>query len=409
MIVKVKRPARSVRAGLKAGDEASRGLKKVKFSARLTVMNRSESSCPMHRTGDGASPAAGEAGLREALLASEEKNRAILDTAVNAIITMDEQCLIDSVNPAAVRMFGYSREEMLGQNVKMLMADPFQREHDSFVQRYLRTGEKRIIGIGREVVARRKDGSLFPVDLSVGEARLPHGRLFTGIIRDISDRKELEEKILEISEEEQHRIGQDIHDDLCQQLAAIGCLAQVSQQILRKSSHPEAESLSEIVRLITQANVRAREMSRGLVPVVLDEGGLMVALRELARTTSGIFGVACVFVCEDEVLVHDNKTAVQLYRIAQEAVANAVKHSQASRITISLAEEDLSWKLTVQDNGKGIQPDGGAGRGRGLGLLTMTHRAKMLGGSATVTSEPGKGTLVTCLAPFLPVSTVEAD
>ena len=187
--------------------------------------------------------------LEAALKASEQRAQAIVETAVNAIITMNEERLIETVNSATERIFGYTREELIGQNIRILMPQPYRDRHDKYVKEYLNTGVKRIIGVGREAVGQRKDGTIFPIDLSVGEAILPDGRrVFTGIIRDLTGRKELEEKILKISEEEQHRIGQDIHDDLCQQLAAIGCLAKVAHQQLEKSGSPEAENLREIVR-----------------------------------------------------------------------------------------------------------------------------------------------------------------
>ncbi|MBL9130978.1 MAG: PAS domain S-box protein, partial [Verrucomicrobiaceae bacterium] len=166
------------------------------------------------------------ADLQAALKASEQRATAIVETAVNAIITIDENCIIETANSATERLFGYTREELIGRNISMLMPNPYRDRHDSYVSDYLRTGVRRIIGIGREALAQRKDGSVFPIDLSVGEAVLPSGRrIFTGIIRDLTERKLLEDKILHISEEEQARIGRDIHDDLCQQLAAIGCLA----------------------------------------------------------------------------------------------------------------------------------------------------------------------------------------
>lgn len=385
-----------------------RNLKLRRSSANLGRMERKESSCPIFKV-PAATPAQSDVSkpktsseLREALLVSEERHRAILDTAVNAIITMTEDCVIDGVNAAAERLFGYTREEMIGQNVNILMPNPYRDKHDSYVQHYITTGEKRIIGIGREVVARRKDGTIFPIDLSVGEVNLPQGRLFTGIIRDISDRKDLEERILEISEQEQHRIGQDIHDDLCQQLAAIGCLAKVAHQTLTKTGNTQAESLEEIVKLVTQANARAREMSRGLVPVVLDSGGLMAALKDLARATEGIFRVTCHFACDPPVEVEDNKTATQLFRIAQEAVANAIKHSEADFLEILLSREEDHYLLSIRDNGKGI-PDTAFHKSTGLGLLTMTHRAKMMGGNATIQSEPTGGTTVICVVPISPV------
>lgn len=337
--------------------------------------------------------------VRQALRESEERSRGVLETAVNAIVTINDRGLIESVNPATERMFGYTRDEMIGRNVSMLMPSPYREQHDSYLDHYKRTGDRKIIGIGRETLAQRKDGSMFPVDLSVGEVNLPSGRIFTGIIRDISDRKELEQKILEISEEEQQRIGQDIHDDLCQQLAAIGCLAQVVQQKLKQARNAEAGSISEIVRLISQANARAREMSRGLVPVVLDSNGLMAALGELASGTEKVFRVTCRFWCETPVHVSDNKAATQLYRIAQEAVGNAIKHSHADRIDISLTTSAGNLRLCVRDNGRGI-PDHRAGKGTGMGLLTMAHRAKMLGGRLTVGPDDMGGTKVDCVVPL---------
>ncbi|MES2737474.1 MAG: PAS domain S-box protein [Verrucomicrobiota bacterium] len=341
---------------------------------------------------------------REALVASEKRSSAVLETAVNAIITMSEARLIETVNSATERLFGYSREELVGQNIKMLMPQPYREKHDGYVQNYLRTGVKKIIGIGREAVGQRKDGTVFPMDLSVGEALLPDGRrVFTGIIRDLSDRKQLEDKILQISEDEQHRIGQDIHDDLCQQLAAIGCLAKVAHQQLHKNGSTAAENLHEIVRLVTHANVQAREMSRGLMPVVLDASGLMAALADLAQGTERIFRVDCPFHCDAPVEIPDNKMATQLFRIAQEAVANAIKHSHAERIEISLAEEDGHVLLNIRDNGVGI-PDNVSGRSSGMGLLTMTHRARMLGGLLTVDLDESGGTIVRCSVPVSAIS-----
>ncbi len=336
--------------------------------------------------------------LRSALAASEMRVSGILETAVNAIITINRQGMIETVNAATVRIFGYTREEMIGQNVSMLMPSPYREQHDDYLANYERTGKRKIIGIGREALAQRKDGSLFPIDLSVGQVDLPEGRIYTGIIRDLSERKQLEEKLLSISEAEQARIGQDIHDDLCQQLAAIGCLCKVVYQRLSANGNPEALQLAEITRLITQANARAREMSRGLMPVVLDSEGLMSALADLASSTERIFRVSCPFRCDSPVQVGNNQIAIQLYRIAQEAVANAIKHSRAGRIEVSLACEQGVITLKIADDGVGI-PDHSARTGTGMGLLTMNHRARMVGGALTVEKDSHGGTVVICTAP----------
>ena len=338
---------------------------------------------------------------REALASSEQLSQAVMETAVNAIITIDEQRFIESVNPATERLFGYDKSEMIGQNVKLLMPEPYRHRHDGYVKEYVRTGVKKIIGIGREAVAQKKDGTVFPIDLSIGEAVLSNGRrVFTGIIRDLSDRKALEEKILQISEAEQNRIGRDIHDDLCQQLAAIGCLAKVAEQGLSKTCTPEqVEPLKEIGRMISQANARAREMSRGLVPVVLDSDGLMAALNDLAQSTERIFRVSCPMHCDPPVRVRDNQAATQLFRVAQEAVANAIKHSGAQRIEIGLESGDGHYLLSVRDDGSGIS-EHAAGSSKGMGLLTMQHRARMLGGVLSVEHDEFGGTLVQCRVPI---------
>lgn len=135
---------------------------------------------------------------QSALHDSEERLRAILQTAVEAIITIDERGIIESLNPAAERTFGYQPAEVIGRNVSMLMPSPDRERHDSYLENYVRTGHAKIIGIGREVLAQRKDGSVFPIDLAVSEVRLARRRLFTGFIRDISERKraELRQKVL---------------------------------------------------------------------------------------------------------------------------------------------------------------------------------------------------------------------
>ncbi|MCX6852569.1 MAG: ATP-binding protein, partial [Verrucomicrobia bacterium] len=177
----------------------------------------------------------------------------------------------------------------------------------------------------------------------------------------------------------------------------IGCLAKVAQKKLTKAGSAEAQSLAEIVDLISKANTRARETSRGLMPVVIDSGGLMKALEELAQSTARAFEIACDFRYDNPVQLADNKLSVQLFRIAQEAVSNAVKHGQASRVDIHLARQSGNIVLHVRDNGVGI-PDSPA-KGTGMGLLTMSHRAQMIGGTLKIEPRTGGGTQVICSVP----------
>lgn len=157
---------------------------------------RDESGCPYGTLSSGldiTERQKAEFSLRE----SEAKMRAILETAVDGIITIDDHGIVEVFNPAAERLFGYSAAEVIGKNVNMLMPSPYREEHDGYIQNYLRTGEKKIIGIGREVVGLRKDGTTLPMRLAVSEVRLGERRLFTGIVRDITEQKILQDKILQ--------------------------------------------------------------------------------------------------------------------------------------------------------------------------------------------------------------------
>src|SRR6185503_17562674 len=193
----------------------------------------------------------------------------------------------------------------------------------------------KIIGIGREVVGQRKDGSTFPMDLAVSEVRLVNKRLFTGFVRDITEQKRLEKEVLQISELEQRRIGQDLHDGICQHLAGIEMMSQVLEQNLEKKSKAQAAQAEKIATHVRDVIAQTRSLARGLSPLVLESEGLMAALAELAANTEKLFRVKCQFECPTPVYLHDLLTATHLFRIAQEAVTNAVKHGKAKEIEIS--------------------------------------------------------------------------
>jgi two-component system CheB/CheR fusion protein len=325
---------------------------------------------------------------------SEERLEIIINTAVDAIITIDEQGIIRSVNPAAERMFGYPAGEMIGQNVKLLMPSPYREDHQNYLARYLQTGEKHIIGIGREVRGRRKDGSTFPVDLSVSEFRIRSERLFSGVLRDLSARQALEREVLEAASAEQWRIGQELHDSTGQELTAIGLLAEGLVEVLGTSSPTEAILATKVAAGVKRVIGQVRALSRGLIPVEVDAAGLMAALAELASRTTELQGVTCTFECRNEVLVEDNQTATHLYRIAKEAVTNALKHGRAKHIAIILEGDEISFGLRIQDDGTGFPQE--SREPGGMGLKIMRYRAGLIHASVAVgPAQPG-GTLVTC-------------
>jgi PAS domain S-box-containing protein len=326
---------------------------------------------------------------------SEEWLRAILETAVEGIITIDERGLVESFNPAAEKIFGYAAEEAIGQNVKLLMPEPFRHEHDGYLKHYHQGGHAKIIGIGREVMGRRKDGTIFPMDLSVSEVKLASRRIFTGFARDITERKRLEKEIIEISNREQHRIGQDLHDGLCQELAGIELMCQVLEQKLAAKSKVEAKQAGEMGRHIRDAISHTRKLARGLSPVELEANGFMSALNELAVNAQKLFHIECHFECPETVLIRNNVFATHLYRIVQEAINNAVKHGKAKRIFISLKPAGDRFVLNVTDDGVGFSNE--TKKSGGMGLHIMKYRASVLAAALEVRSGmDGVGTTVVC-------------
>jgi PAS domain S-box-containing protein len=331
----------------------------------------------------------------DALRESEQRMRAIVDTAVDAIVTIDERGRIESANAATQGLFGYTLEEMIGRNIKMLMPAPYHSEHDNYLRNYLRTGEARIIGIGREVIAMRKDRTTFPINLSVSEVRFGGRRLFTGIIHDISKRRSLERQILEISEAEQRRIGQDLHDGLCQYLVGIGFTAEMIAARVQEHVPQQAEEIRKVGQLMRNAATQARDLSHGLNPVGIGEQGLVTALQTLARQISELFQVACTFRSSGRVDVRDRATAMHIYRITQEAVSNAVRHGHSQAINVQFKSKNSYLLLTIEDNGRGMTTGGPSG----MGLQTMGYRARMIGGTLSVGPRPGGGTVITCRIP----------
>jgi PAS domain S-box-containing protein len=328
---------------------------------------------------------------------------AVVNTAVDAIITIDDRGTIDSVNPAAERMFGYAAGELLGRNVSLLMPEPYASEHDGYVSRYLATGKARIIGIGREVVGLRKDGTTFPLDLSVSEFRVGGRRMFTGILHDITNRRRLEREILEASANEQRRVGHELHDGLCQQLTGAAFSAEILAKKLRSKAPEAVPAVNKLAEEIDQAITQARTLARGLNPVEVHADSLPSALEDLARKVTSTFGIACRFhgPADGDAVIADNVAATHLYRIAQEAVSNAVRHGKASRVELRLRAGEDGVSLWIVDDGVGLPQDaGGAGqrmKPEGIGLQTMAYRARMIGGALDVRPGAGRGVVVTCL------------
>jgi signal transduction histidine kinase len=213
---------------------------------------------------------------------------------------------------------------------------------------------------------------------------------------EIAERERLEKVILEISERERRNLGHDLHDGLGQHLTGTSLTGQILVEKLQTRHAEEAGDAKRLVMLIEEAIEQTRRLAKGLVLADIERDGLTAALQELAITSAEQSRVTCRFQCAGS-LPLDESATVHLYRIAQEAVSNALRHSKAQRIEISLAATGGELKLSVLDNGTGLPPSGA--RGHGLGLRIMAHRAAIVGASFAIGPSPGGGTLVTCRLP----------
>jgi signal transduction histidine kinase len=217
---------------------------------------------------------------------------------------------------------------------------------------------------------------------------------------EMAERQRLEEEILRVSEREQRRIGHDLHDSLCQHLTGTALAGQVLGERLAAKSLPEATDAGRVVELVEEGIALARNLARGLYPVEMEAEGLMAAFRDLAANITKGTKVRCVFECDAPVLMHDDAAATHLYRIAQEAVRNAIQHGKPKRIGITLAEGAGLVTLTVEDDGTGLPET--AQKIGGLGIRIMAHRAAMIGGTFAVEPGPTGGAIVTCSVPKAP-------
>jgi signal transduction histidine kinase len=205
---------------------------------------------------------------------------------------------------------------------------------------------------------------------------------------------ELEREIARVGEEEKRRIGQELHDGMCQTLSAIDCAVGCLEVDLEEDLESARRSTRAIQEMLKSATLEARRLARGLFPLDLGTSGLSQALEELVGRLAASYRIPIATEVDETVAIEDAAVALNLYRIAQEALSNALRHAGATQLTLSLKSEDAALVLTVQDNGRGMgDPDG---KKAGMGLETMCHRAKSIGGTLQVESTPGGGTTVRC-------------
>lgn len=289
--------------------------------------------------------------------------QSIMDNTVDGLISIDEKGMILTYNKACEHIFGYEAEEAIGQNVKILMPEPYKAEHDGYLADYIRTGKRKIIGIGREVMGRRKDGSVFPIDLSVSEVAVDGHRLFSGIVRDISERKKAEEEIMR-SNEELERFAYIASHDLQEPLRMVSNFT----QLLEEEYGPEMdEQAREYMGFIVDASRRMQELVFDLLEysrLNTDDSGFSefdsteqveAVLRNLGETIREKGAVVQV-----GAMPHIYGSPLRFSRLIENLVANAIKYAEKGKapiVSVEAEERKEDWLFKVSDQGIGIKPE----------------------------------------------------
>jgi len=351
--------------------------------------------------------------LEDRLRGSEARWRSILESAVDAIVVIDARGCIEWFNPAAERMFGYTEADMIGKNVNILMPSPYHEEHDGYMARYLTTGEKRIIGIGRQVAGLRRDGTTFPLRLSVGEMQVNGERKFTGILADLTARVRMEEQLRE--QTSLARLGEMaavIAHEVKNPLAGIRGAIQVIGGRLPKASK-DATVVKEIVNRIDTLN----ELIKDLLlfarppqprPLPVDLAGLVRTTADLLAGDPALKGVAIHIDGSSPAVMAD---AELLKIVFQNLLMNGAQAMQGhGEIRVTLQPLDGVCRVLVRDAGPGIADDvreriftpffTTKARGTGLGLATARRIVEAHAGRIAIDSAPGGGTTVTVELPI---------
>jgi PAS domain S-box-containing protein len=327
-----------------------------------------------------------------ALRESEARLASFLQYVPCAISMKNKQGQYVFANETYAHLFQRKVEDWIGKTDAQLWPKGAAQKFQKLDQRVI--AENRPIETTESV--QREDGThywlstKFPMLNEQGEVTM----LGTAAI-DITESKRLEREIQQISEQEKRRIGRDLHDGLGQYLTGIACMVKVLEQKLAAKEAAEAADARKITAMVNETISQTRDLARGLCPVELERNGLQAALQELAANMEKLSKVPCKFKTPQFVSVYDNSSAVHLYRIAQEALNNAVKHGKATEVTMSLSTNNGQITLVIEDNGIGIPEN--ADKVKGMGLRVMNHRAAIIGATVTIESRPQAGTTVTCV------------
>ena len=327
--------------------------------------------------------------------------RAIFEASPDGFLVVDRSGIIRAANPRVEELFGWTPEELVGQKVEVLVPEMHREVHSGHRSRFVADPHNRPMGVGLDLRGRRRDGSTFPVEISLS----PWGSGEEGLrvictVRDVTEYRRLRnfsEGALQATEEERRRIARELHDDTAQRLATL--ILRVRRLAEERDPHERAQLHEEIREEIVDAAEAVKRMARGLRPPEIEELGLTLAIVAHARSLreGARFEVETELDAVDHAL---NVTAkLALYRIVQEALSNARRYSGVDRARVRLFLEDGTVVTEISDEGAGFTQSQAVESGGGLGLVGMKERAAMVGGRLAIDSEPGKGTKVTVTVP----------
>lgn len=332
------------------------------------------------------------------LKAKAQQLRAVIDTAVNGVLMLDAVGTILIYNRACKQLFGYASDEIVGRNIAMIMPAALQALPAGAQLSDPSADPPPMVGAARPMTCRRRDGSTFPAEVTTGEASDSDQPLFVCVVHDVSERRRLEAAVLDAVGQEQRRFASDLHDGLGQELTGLAFLLSALATEARNQGSAQASELERAYDVANRAMQSSQAIARGLSPIGAAEGGLIRALGDLVARLQGPSGPALEFSVAQGAPLHLVPAAADhLYRIAQEALSNALKHSQAAAIKVTLDIEADHVRLEIRDDGRGVRsPDANPA---GLGLRTMQYRASMIGARCGISSIKPHGTRVSCECP----------
>jgi len=342
---------------------------------------------------------------QQALEGADARLAGLLDSAMDAIITVDSEQNILLYNKAAERIFGWPTSEMLGQPLTRLIPQRHRAAHGGQVRRFGQTGiTSRRMGDGTVLYGCRASGEEFPLEASISQLDTAQGKLYTVILRDVTERVRAGEELSAfasaahaIRESEKTRIARELHDELAQSLTAIKMDATWIREAMPREADAVRAKLDDMLGLLDTTVAATRRIASDLRPLLLDDLGLVPAIEWLTHNFSQRHGVPCRLSLDEEVELGE-PYATAVFRIVQESLVNVAKHAGASRVDVRIERTDAGVILEVADDGAGFVLDAPR-KTSSLGLMGLRERARLLQGTVDIDTAPGRGTRIRVAIP----------